>query len=126
MTINEKKELIAKIVTMLDQLIPADERSKKSDFSENSNPVEMLTIKECAESIKGLSEHTDRQLVAQKRIPFIRTGGSARENTYQQTGFAEFSQYSVIVQKKYFGIFPNLLLTLNHKSDIIRSYRSMS
>ena len=74
MTINEKKELIAKIVTMLDQLIPADEKSKKSDFSEISNPVEMLTIKECAESIKGLSEHTVRQLVAQKKIPFIRTG----------------------------------------------------
>ena len=78
MTINEKKELIAKIVTMLDQLIPADEKSKKSDFSENSNPVEMLTIKECAESIKGLSEHTVRQLVAQKKIPFIRTGQGRR------------------------------------------------
>ena len=74
MTINEKKELITKIVTMLDQLIPANEKSGKSDFSEVSNPVEMLTIKECAESIKGLSEHTIRQLVAQKKIPFIRTG----------------------------------------------------
>ncbi|MDE6593923.1 MAG: helix-turn-helix domain-containing protein [Oscillospiraceae bacterium] len=34
----------------------------------------MLTIKECAAAVKGLSEHTVRQLVAQEKIPYIRTG----------------------------------------------------
>ncbi len=36
--------------------------------------VEMLTIKECTEEIKGLSEHTIRQLIAQDKLPYIRTG----------------------------------------------------
>lgn len=34
----------------------------------------MLTIKECTELIKGLSEHTVRQLVAQGKVKYIRTG----------------------------------------------------
>ncbi|MDE6133760.1 MAG: helix-turn-helix domain-containing protein [Oscillospiraceae bacterium] len=38
----------------------------------------MLTIKECSEAVKGLSEHTVRQLVAQEKIPYIRTGQSKR------------------------------------------------
>lgn len=36
--------------------------------------LEMLTIKECAELISGLSEHTVRQLVKQGKIKSIRTG----------------------------------------------------
>lgn len=36
--------------------------------------LEMLTIKECAQQISGLSEHTIRQLVLQNKIPHIRTG----------------------------------------------------
>ena len=38
----------------------------------------MLTIKECAEAVSGLSEHTIRQLVAQEKIPYIRTGQGKR------------------------------------------------
>ena len=34
----------------------------------------MLTLKECAETVKGLSEHTVRQLVLQGKLPYIRTG----------------------------------------------------
>ena len=34
----------------------------------------MLTIKECAGLISGLSEHTVRQLVKQGKIKSIRTG----------------------------------------------------
>ncbi len=41
-------------------------------------PVEMLTIKECAEAVNGLSEHTVRQLVAQNKIPHFRTGQGKR------------------------------------------------
>ena len=36
--------------------------------------VEMLTIKECTEVVRGLSEHTVRQLVAQGKVKYIRTG----------------------------------------------------
>ncbi|MGN0680034.1 MAG: hypothetical protein ACI4JS_10255 [Oscillospiraceae bacterium] len=40
--------------------------------------VEMLTIKECIEAVKGLNEYTVRQLIARKEIPSIRTGQSKR------------------------------------------------
>jgi hypothetical protein len=43
-----------------------------------AKPVEMLTIKECAQTIKGLSEHTVRQLVAQDKVKYIRTGQGKR------------------------------------------------
>ncbi len=41
-------------------------------------PLELLTIKECTEVVKGLSEHTVRKLVAQGRIRYIRTGKGER------------------------------------------------
>ncbi|MDE7303124.1 MAG: helix-turn-helix domain-containing protein [Oscillospiraceae bacterium] len=40
--------------------------------------VEMLTVKECAELVKGLSEHTVRQLVMQDKIPYVRAGQGKR------------------------------------------------
>ena len=40
--------------------------------------VEMLTIKECTEVVRGLSEHTVRQLVAQNKVKYIRTGQGKR------------------------------------------------
>ncbi len=40
--------------------------------------VEMLTIKESAELIGGLSEHTVRQLVAQGKVKSVRTGEGKR------------------------------------------------
>ena len=38
----------------------------------------MLTIKECTEAVKGLSEHTIRKLIAQEKLPYIRTGEGKR------------------------------------------------
>ncbi|MCM1006489.1 MAG: helix-turn-helix domain-containing protein [Ruminococcus flavefaciens] len=40
--------------------------------------VEMLTVKESAELIGGLSEHTVRQLVAQGKVKSVRTGEGKR------------------------------------------------
>lgn len=40
--------------------------------------VEMLTIKECAEVVQGLSEHTVRQLVKQGKVKSVRTGEGKR------------------------------------------------
>ena len=75
MTITEKIEIAEKIKELLSQLISDDEPQEKHC---ESKPLEMLTIKECAEAVKGISEHTIRQLVAQNKVPFIRTGQGKR------------------------------------------------
>ena len=45
-----------------------------SPVTESEQPTELLTLKECTELVKGLSEHTVRQLAVQGIIPSIRTG----------------------------------------------------
>lgn len=75
MTITEKREIAEKIKELLSRLISDDE--PQENHSE-SKTLEMLTIKECAEAVKGISEHTLRQLVAQNKIPFIQTGQGKR------------------------------------------------
>ena len=71
-----KTEIIAQITALLSQLV----ENQKNEYAAVSAaaPVEMLTIKECAEAVTGLSEHTIRQLVAQEKIPYIRTGKGKR------------------------------------------------
>ena len=71
-----KTEIMAQIVALLTQLI--DENTNVTTENKSSAPVEMLTIKECTQAVSGLSEHTVRQLVAQKKIPYIRTGQGKR------------------------------------------------
>ncbi|WP_455527871.1 helix-turn-helix domain-containing protein [Huintestinicola sp.] len=71
----KKEEIITQIAALLSQLIETENNIEKSKTAE---PVEMLTIKECTEVVKGLSEHTIRQLVAQGKIPYIRTGQGKR------------------------------------------------
>ena len=75
MTITEKREIVEKIKELLSRLISDDE--PQENHCENKT-LEMLTIKECAEAVKGISEHTIRQLVAQNKVPFIRTGQGKR------------------------------------------------
>ena len=77
MTKKDKQELIAQVVALLNELIEAEEKEVRS-VPETSAPVEMLTIKECTEAVKGLSEHTVRQLVNQNKISYIRTGQGNR------------------------------------------------
>ena len=69
----EKKEIIGSIVELLERLIDDKESGKAK-----SQPVEMLTIKECASAVSGLSEHTVRKLVAQGKVKSIRTGEGKR------------------------------------------------
>ncbi len=78
MTRKTKQELIAQIVAMLNAVIEAENEQQQIAEQKSSAPIEMLTIKECTEAVKGLSEHTVRQLVAQGKIPFIRTGQGKR------------------------------------------------
>lgn len=71
-----KTEIMAQIVALLTQLI--DENTNVTTENKSAAPVEMLTIKECTQAVSGLSEHTVRQLVAQNKIPYIRTGQGKR------------------------------------------------
>lgn len=77
MTATSKKEIVENILELLIQLAEDDNNTTKIPPQTNK-PVEMLTIKECAEVIQGLSEHTVRQLVAQDKVKHIRTGEGKR------------------------------------------------
>ena len=77
MTMKSKQELIQQVVNLLNALIEVEELSTTSS-PPNNDQVEMLTIKECAQQISGLSEHTIRQLVLQNKLPHIRTGQGQR------------------------------------------------
>lgn len=69
MTVEEKSVIMAEISRLLDCFI---ENERPPDYI--SEPCEMLTIKECSQTVKGLSEHTVRKLVARGEISSIRTG----------------------------------------------------
>ena len=70
MTTNRKNELIAQLVNILSELIETND----SDTTVTPSAVEMLTIRECTEAVKGLSEHTVRKLIKQGKLPYLRTG----------------------------------------------------
>lgn len=78
MTMNRKQELIAQVVALLNRMIEAEDNAPPITISNKEQPMEMLTIKECSEAVKGLSEHTVRQLIAQDKLPHIRTGQGKR------------------------------------------------
>ena len=77
MTMKNKQELIQQVVSLLNALIEVEELPT-AVLPTTNEQVEMLTIKECAQQISGLSEHTVRQLVLQNKLPHIRTGQGKR------------------------------------------------
>lgn len=77
MTMRNKQELIQRVVDLLNAMIAVEE-SPPASPPPNNEQIEMLTIKECAQQISGLSEHTMRQLVLQNKLPHIRTGQGKR------------------------------------------------
>lgn len=75
MTITQKKKIVDNILELLIQLTEDEENSVPQTIkAPTSNKVEMLTIKESAELISGLSEHTVRLLVKQGKVKSVRTG----------------------------------------------------
>ena len=75
MTLSKKKELITKIAELLEQFIEAELTEPNPAPEPNvDKPLEMLTVKECAALVDGLSEHTVRQLCAQDKIAHVRAG----------------------------------------------------
>lgn len=69
MTADEKRKILLKMSKILDEMVevPKPEPAK-------SDVPEMLTIKECAKTIKGITEHAVRQLAVSGKIPSIRVG----------------------------------------------------
>ena len=75
MTTTQKKEIVDNILELLIQLAEGGENSAvQTTNAPTANKVEMLTIKESAALISGLSEHTVRQLVKQGKVKSVRTG----------------------------------------------------
>ena len=70
MTTFERQQLISAITTAIETVFDGEERENEKQ----DKPTEMLTVHEAAQTVKGLSEHTVRQLVAQGKVPSIRTG----------------------------------------------------
>lgn len=75
MTNTRKNEIVDNIMSLLIQLTD-DETTATTEAV--SKPVEMLTVKECTEAVKGLKENTVRSLVAQGKVKYIRTGQGKR------------------------------------------------
>lgn len=79
MTAIQKDEIISRVVAILSEMLDRVESEHNEDTVVNSNekndfqPVELLTVKECAATISGLSERTVRQLVTQDKIPCVRS-----------------------------------------------------
>ena len=77
LTKKDKQEIIAQVIALLNEAIETEDRDIKP-VPGSYEPIEMLTIKECTEAVKGLSEHTVRKLIIQEKISYIRTGEGKR------------------------------------------------
>ena len=77
MTLKEKQNLLTQITVFINN-IAVDDENKAPTEPKATEKIELLTIKECAEAVNGLSEHTVRQLIAQGKLPYIRTGAGKR------------------------------------------------
>ena len=76
MTLKEKENLISQFIVFINN-IPSETDTQIPASAQNER-LELLTVKECAETVGGLSECTVRQLVAQGRLPYIRSGAGKR------------------------------------------------
>ncbi|SDA33004.1 hypothetical protein SAMN02910447_03641 [Ruminococcus sp. YE71] len=75
MTFTQKKELITQITELLEQLIEVEPVAPATTPEPSvDKTLEMLTVKECAALVDGLSEHTVRQLCAQDKVAHVRAG----------------------------------------------------
>ena len=77
MKLNEKNELILQIAELLRQMIPVEDVAPAKIEDKSAMP-ELLTIKECAALVPGLSEHTVRQLVKRGEVAYMRSGAGER------------------------------------------------
>ena len=78
MTIEKKNELIAAVTALLERMIPVEQKPTTVPAPLAGEPLEMLTVKECAKLVTGLTEHTIRMLVKQNKVRYIRCGEGYR------------------------------------------------
>lgn len=75
-----KREIVAAITSLLNELVEQEERAaRQPEVKKESEPLEMLIVKECAKEVKGLTENTVRQLIKQDKLPHIRSGKGEHE-----------------------------------------------
>ena len=75
MTAQERQNLLNQITVIINNMAVDDEMVEEP---RERDKVELLTVKECAGAVGGLSECTVRQLVAQGRLPHIRSEAGKR------------------------------------------------
>ena len=74
-----KREIVEAITALLSELVMQEEREiGQQDSKPESEPLEMLTVRECVCEVKGLTENTVRQLIRQNKLPHIRCGRGER------------------------------------------------
>ncbi|WP_028510264.1 helix-turn-helix domain-containing protein [Ruminococcus sp. NK3A76] len=79
MNLTKKQQIISQIVLLLERLIESQSpEPAPQQYQSETQHLEMLTVKECAALVTGLSEHTVRQLVAQGKIAYVRAGSGVR------------------------------------------------
>lgn len=81
MNTEQRREILIQLIATLTTMLEAESENNESDRTENNfteEKVEFVTIKQATEVVSGLSEHTIRQLVAQSKISYIRTGQGKR------------------------------------------------
>ena len=78
MSIKEKNEIIAAVTALLERMIIVEQEPPNVPTPLAGEPLEMLTIKECAALVTGLTEHTVRMLMKQNKVKYIRCGEGAR------------------------------------------------
>lgn len=78
MTTKQKNELIAAVTALLERMIPVEEAVPAPITVSKTDKSEMLTIKDCASLVSGLTEHIVRMLVKQNKVKYIRCGQGAR------------------------------------------------
>ncbi|MBP5605485.1 MAG: hypothetical protein J6X60_08080, partial [Ruminiclostridium sp.] len=95
MSTKEKNEIISQIFMLLSKLVESDVTNGESEITGlpvssptaapvalpaeqrsavPDEPMEMLTIKECTELVKGLTSNTIRKLIARGEIECVRAG----------------------------------------------------
>ena len=70
---DRKTELYQQLISLFSELIALNATTAPAQMTQPDS-VEMLTIKECAAIIPGLSEHTIRMLALKGAVPSVRTG----------------------------------------------------
>ncbi len=69
LTAEEKRTVVVRVSEILEEFV-----SEEPKLPDKPTVPEMLTIKECAKTIKGVTEHAVRRLVAKGEIPSVRVG----------------------------------------------------